>query len=43
MIQHSIFCYNKYLFIENQMQEEEAVRKVFKVARVVNTKLDFKD
>ena len=30
IIQHSKFCLNKYLLIENQV-EEETVRKVYKL------------
>ena len=29
IIQHNKFCLNKYLCIENQVQEEQAMRKVF--------------
>ena len=29
IIQHNKFCLNKYLCIENQVQEEETLRKVF--------------
>ena len=31
IIQHSKFCLNKYLLIENQVEEEETVRKVYKL------------
>ena len=29
IIQHKKFCSKKYLFIENQPQDEETMRKVF--------------
>ena len=29
IIQHNKFCLEKYLSIENQVQEEEAMRNVF--------------
>ena len=31
IIQHNKFCLNKYLRIENQVQEEKTMRKVFNV------------
>ena len=30
-IQPNIFCLNKYLLIENQVQEEETIGKVYKL------------
>ena len=33
IIQHNKFCLNKYLCIENQVQEEETMRKVFNLMR----------
>ena len=35
IIQHNRFCSNKYFLIENQMQEEETMRKVYKLYSVV--------
>ena len=29
--QHNKFCLNKYLLLENQVQEEETMRKVYKL------------
>ena len=31
IIQHNKFCLNKYLSIENQVQEEESMWKVYKL------------
>ena len=31
IIQHSKTCLNKYLLIENQVEEEETMRKVYKL------------
>ena len=31
IIQHNKFCLNKYLLIENQVQEEETMWKVYKL------------
>ena len=34
IIQHNRFSSNKYFLIENQMQEEETMRKVYKLYSV---------
>ena len=31
IIQHNTFCLNKYLLIENQVQEEETMWKIYKL------------
>ena len=36
IIQHNKFYLNKYLCIENQMQEEEVMRKVFNLIQHCN-------
>ena len=32
-IQHNEFCVNRYLLIENQVQEEETMQKVYKLIK----------
>ena len=43
IILHNKLCLNKYVLIENQIQEEDTVRKVYKVVRCCDKLKQVKD
>ena len=43
IILHNKFCLNKYVLIENQIQEEDTVRKVYKVVQCCDKLKQVKD